>query len=271
MRTIAVIPARFRSQRLPGKPLAEIGGRPLVEHVYRRSAEARLVDRVLVATDDPRIQNAVRAFGGECVLTSADHPSGTDRVAEAVSSLDVDLVVNVQGDEPFVEARAIDQAIGACQSACQSEAGRVISTLAHPISTAEEFWDPNVVKVVIDRRGFALYFSRWPIPFVASPEMSPDEVRRRFEDAVVPAEGRCFKHLGLYVYPKPLLLELTRTEPTPLESLEKLEQLRALENGISMRVEITDSESVGIDTPADLERARKLFAKTGDTARRSLR
>lgn len=270
MRTIAVIPARFRSQRLPGKPLAEIGGRPLVEHVYRRSAEARLVDRVLVATDDSRIQDAVRAFGGECVLTSPHHPSGTDRVAEAVADIEADLVVNVQGDEPFVEARAIDQAIDACQATCQSEAGRVISTLAHPISTVEEFWDPNVVKVVFDLRGFALYFSRWPIPFVASPEMGPQDVRRRFEDAVVPPQGSCFKHLGLYVYPKPLLLELTRTEPTPLERLEKLEQLRALEKGISMRVEITDSDSVGIDTPADLERARKMFAKIGDAARGSL-
>lgn len=271
MRTIAVIPARFHSQRLPGKPLADLGGRPLVEHVYRRSAEARLVDRVLVATDDSRIQDAVTAFGGECVLTSPEHPTGTDRVAEAVADIEVDLVINVQGDEPFVEPQDIDQAVGACQS---HETGPVIATLASPITTAAEFWDPNAVKVVVDRRGFALYFSRSPIPFVATAQMSRDELRRRFDQGDDPVLGSCFKHVGLYVYPKRVLQTLTQTEPSPLERLEKLEQLRALENGIPIRVEITESAGIGIDTPADLERARKLFRKllsqAGDTARRSL-
>ncbi len=271
MRTIAVIPARFHSQRLPGKPLADLGGRPLVEHVYRRSAEARLVDRVLVATDDPRIQDAVTAFGGECVLTSPEHLTGTDRVAEAVADIEVDLVVNVQGDEPFVEPQDIDQAVGACQS---HETGPVIATLASPITTAAEFWDPNAVKVVVDRRGFALYFSRSPIPFVATAQMSRDELRRRFDQGDDLALGSCFKHVGLYVYPKRVLQKLTQTEPSPLERLEKLEQLRALENGIPIRVEITESAGIGIDTPADLERARKLFRKlfsqAGDTACRSL-
>jgi len=257
MRTIAVIPARFRSQRLPGKPLARIGDRSLIEHVYQRTAAARLVDRILVATDDLRIQDAVTAFGGECVLTSPDHQSGTDRVAEAVAGLEVDLVVNVQGDEPFLPARAIDQAIGACQKQA------VISTLASPISTAQEFWDPNVVKVVIDRRGFALYFSRWPIPFLATPQMSADEVRRRFEEAAAPPSGSCLKHLGLYVYPKPLLLELTGKGPSPLERLERLEQLRALESEMPIYVEKTNALSLAVDTPADLERARKLFAEIG--------
>ena len=264
MRTIAVIPARFHSQRLPGKPLADLGGRPLVEHVYRRSSEARLVDRVLVATDDSRIQDAVAAFGGECVLTSPDHPSGTDRIAEAVANLEVDLVVNVQGDEPFVEARDIDLAVGACQS---DKTGPVIATLATEIATAEELWDPNAVKVVVDRRGFALYFSRSPIPFVATAKMSRDELRRRFEQGVDPMLGSCFKHVGLYVYPKPILEELTRAEPSPLERLEKLEQLRALEHRIPIRVETTENAGIGIDTPDDLERARQMLRKSSSQAK----
>ena len=271
MRTIAVIPARFHSQRLPGKPLADLGGRPLVEHVYRRSSEARLVDRVLVATDDSRIRDAVIAFGGECVLTSPKHLSGTDRVAEAVTDIEVDWVVNVQGDEPFVEAQDIDRVVDACQS---GETGPMIATLASPIATAEEFWDPNAVKVVVDRRGFALYFSRSPIPFVATARMNRDELRRRFNQGDDVGLGSCLKHVGLYVYPKPVLQELTRAEPSPLERLEKLEQLRALENGIPIKVEITESAGIGIDTPADLERARTLFGKlasqAGDTVPRSL-
>ncbi len=271
MRTIAVIPARFHSERLPGKPLADLGGRPLVEHVYRRSSEARLIDRVLVATDDSRIRDAVTSFGGECVLTSPNHPSGTDRVAEAVADIEVDLVVNIQGDEPFLEAQDIDLVVGACQP---SETGPVIATLASPIATPEEFSDPNTVKVVVDRRGFALYFSRAPIPFVATTQMSGDTRRPRFDQGEDAGLGSCFKHVGLYVYPKPVLQELTRFEPSPLERIERLEQLRALENGIPIRVEITESVSVGIDTPADLKRARELLRKlcsqSGDTARRSL-
>lgn len=266
MRNIAVIPARFGSQRLPGKPLARIGDRTLIEHVYRRTAEARRVDRVLVATDDSRVQEAVTAFGGECVMTSPEHRSGTDRVAEAVADLDADAVVNVQGDEPFVEPKTIDQAIGALE---QHQAA--IATLACPISTAEEFWDPNVVKVVLDRRGFALYFSRWPIPFAAGPEMSAAEIRELSERATLPAAGSCLRHLGLYVYPKPLLLELTRSEPTPLESAERLEQLRALELGFPIYVELTQAAGMAVDTPADLERARQLFARTRTTTTRTAR
>ncbi|HEX9724685.1 MAG TPA: 3-deoxy-manno-octulosonate cytidylyltransferase [Vicinamibacteria bacterium] len=265
MRNIAVIPARFGSQRLPGKPLAKIGERTLVEHVYRRTAQARRVDRVLVATDDSRIHAAVTAFGGECVMTSPDHRSGTDRVAEAVAGLEVDIVVNVQGDEPFMEAQTIDQAIGACE-----EHQGTIATLAGPITTAEEFWDPNVVKVVMDRRGFALYFSRWPIPFMAGPEMSAAEIRRLSERAATPTAGSCLKHLGLYVYPKSLLLELARSEPTPLECQERLEQLRALECGLPIYVELTEAAGMAVDTPADLERARQLFARTRSATTRTV-
>lgn len=265
MRNIAVIPARFGSQRLPGKPLAKIGDRTLIEHVYRRAAKARLVDRVLVATDDPRIQEAVTAFGGECVMTSLHHRSGTDRVAEAVRELDVDLVANVQGDEPFLEARTIDQAMAACEKHRQA-----IATLASPISRVDEYWDPNVVKVVRNQRGFALYFSRWPIPFVASPQMSEGEIRRLCEQAAVPEAGSCLKHIGLYVYPKPVLLELSRSEPTALEGREHLEQLRALERGLPIYVELTDTTSIAVDTAADLERARQFLDSTNKATSNTL-
>jgi 3-deoxy-manno-octulosonate cytidylyltransferase (CMP-KDO synthetase) len=256
MRTLAVIPARYHSKRLPGKPLAEIGGRPMIEHVYLRVKQARLVDRVVVATDDSRILDKVLAFGGECFMTSPAHPSGTDRVAEAAEGLDFELIVNVQGDEPLLEPRAIDQAIAACHET--GESGRSIGSLRKVITSADELWDPNVVKVVTDRRGYALYFSRFPVPFVASQDMGLGELRKRLERRLPPADATCYKHIGLYVYPKSILLELSRLEPTPLERLEKLEQLRALEHGIPIRMALTDYETVAVDTPADLDRVRRM-------------
>jgi 3-deoxy-manno-octulosonate cytidylyltransferase (CMP-KDO synthetase) len=255
MRTIAVIPARYHSKRLPGKPLVEIGGRTMVEQVYRRACEARRVDRVLVATDDTRIKERVEDFGGECVLTSPEHPSGTDRIAEAAAHLDFELVVNVQGDEPLLEPRAIDQAVAAAQ-VC---GGKAIATLGKLITSPEELRNPNVVKVVIDHSGHALYFSRWPIPFVAHPSMSVQEMARFISDTHLPVEGIHYQHIGLYVYPKEILLELTGAPPTPLERLEKLEQLRALELGKPIRVEVTEYESISVDTPDDLEKVRNMF------------
>ncbi len=239
MRTIAVIPARFRSERLPGKVLADIAGRPMVEHVVRRAAAARRVEEVLVATDDRRVLDAVAAFGGNAILTSPDHPSGTDRVAEAVAGRDVELVVNVQGDEPFVDPRAIDEAV----EACLSEGARFLTTLRRRLESAEEIQNPNVVKVVTDRRGFALYFSRSPIPFVVRTDGN--------------APQGYFGHVGLYVYPKKVLMDLVAQEPTPLERAEKLEQLRALENGFRILVRETSYPSFAVDTAADLERARQ--------------
>jgi 3-deoxy-manno-octulosonate cytidylyltransferase (CMP-KDO synthetase) len=233
----------------------------MVEHVYRRASKARLVDRVLVATEDTRVRDRVRAFGGDCVMTSPRHPSGSDRIAEAVADLDVDLVVNVQGDEPLIEPRAIDQAV----AAAGESGGRAIASLRKLITSAAELWDPGVVKVTTDRRGRALYFSRWPIPFAASADMSRLDCARRFDEAQAPAEGAWYKHIGLYVYPKPILLELTRREPSELERLEKLEQLRALELGIPIRLEVTDCDAISVDTPEDLEWVRKLVSAGGPT------
>lgn len=237
----------------------------MVEHVYRRARAAGSVERVLVATDDTRIADAVGSFGGECVMTSPQHASGTDRVAEAVADMDVDLVVNVQGDEPFLAPEAIEQAIEACRAA----QARAISTLRAAVTTSRELWDPNVVKVVTDLRGFALYFSRRPIPYVASSAPPSEPVEESPEEglAELPAQGIWYKHIGLYVYPKALLLRLTALEPSPLERRERLEQLRALENGIAIRVADTEHASDSVDTPEDLARAReRFFTQTSTSA-----
>jgi 3-deoxy-manno-octulosonate cytidylyltransferase (CMP-KDO synthetase) len=262
MQTIAVIPARYRSQRLPGKPLADIGGIPMIEHVYRRAAAARHVDRILVATDDARIREVVRAFGGEACLSASDHESGTDRVAEAVAELAVELVVNVQADEPFLEPASIDAALLAAR-----EDHRAITTLKTRLRSREELWDPDVVKVVTDSRGYAIYFSRWPIPFEASPRRDRHALAREMEEAA-PSSLQRFKHVGLYVFPKPVLLEFAAARATPLERAEGLEQLRAIENGIPIRVVETHSDSLGVDTPGDLEQARALAARLAVSGRR---
>ena len=228
---IAIITARFDSTRLPGKPVAEIAGKTLIEHVYRRVAQARLINRILVATDDARIVEAVERFGGEVVMTRHDHSSGTDRLAEVAEKLPPSaLVVNVQGDEPLIEPVVIDQAVAAAR---QGDAE--IVTLMTRLDPAVRN-DPNRVKVVAHRRGFALYFSRSPIP----------------------SEGTCFLHVGLYVYRVDFLRKFTKLERTPLEIAERLEQLRALEHGYRIRVVEVESESWGIDTLADLEKFSEL-------------
>ena len=227
---IAIIPARFNSTRFPGKPLAEIDGKPLIEHVYRRVERARLVTRIIVATDDRRIANAVERFGGTPFMTRSDHQSGTDRLAEVAQELTPDvLVVNVQGDEPMIDPDDIDRAITAA-----SVRDAEIVTLMTKMSDSEDD-DPNRVKVVTDRNGIALYFSRSKIPF----------------------GGTCFLHIGLYVYRAGFLKKFTQLERTPLEIAERLEQLRALEHGYRIRVVEVENESWGIDTPEDLKRFRE--------------
>jgi 3-deoxy-manno-octulosonate cytidylyltransferase (CMP-KDO synthetase) len=248
MRTIAVIPARFESKRLPGKPLADIHGKTLIEHVYRRAAQATRVTRVVVATDDERILDAVAGFGGEAVMTSVEHPSGSDRIAEAVADIDVDLVVNVQGDEPLIAPQAIDEAVRLAE-----ETPGAIVTLKNAILDRQTLLDHNAVKVVTDIHGFALYFSRSPIP--ALPAGRGD----RDGDGELP-KNLYYKHIGLYVYPKDVLMALTRIAPSPLELAERLEQLRALENGIRIRLEETDHASRGVDTQEDLDAVRALVA-----------
>jgi len=229
----------------------------MVEHVYRRTEQAELVDQVIVATDDTRIHDAVTAFGGRSVMTSRDHPSGTDRVAEIARDADADIIVNVQGDEPLIDPNAIDLAV----AACQNSGGSAIASLRRVVSSAKELWDPNTVKVVCDREGHALYFSRWPIPFNAMSNMNIATLQEQIRGEVLPSHGIFYVHIGLYVYPKNLLMELSRAEPTPLECLERLEQLRALENGIPIHMALTGYEAISVDTPEDLEQVRTIFEK----------
>lgn len=242
MKTVAIIPARFASSRFPGKPLIQIHGKPMIQWVWERVRQCSELDQVWVASDHERILDTVRDFGGRAIATRRDHPSGTDRLAEAAASIglaDRDVVVNVQGDEPQVQEEMITLLV----QTLTSEDHAPMATLAVASQSAEDLRDPNVVKVVTDRDGNALYFSRAAIPH----RRDPSEVTEPF-----------LKHLGYYAYRKSFLNVFTRLTPGPLEKIEKLEQLRALEHGYPIRVGLSPFETVGIDTPEDLERLLKL-------------
>ena len=250
---VAIIPARFGSTRLPGKPLADIHGKTMIERVYERARAASLPDRVLVATDDERIAAAVRRFGGEVVLTSSAHATGTDRLAEAVRATDADIVVNVQGDEPMLDPAGID----AVAVPLVEEPELPMSTLSLPLTELDEMLSPSVVKVVTDAAGDALYFSRSPIPHVRTPGGDLPEAAR----AAV-AKGLARKHVGLYAYRRAALLRFAALPPSPLEQAEGLEQLRALHHGMRIRVIAVDGPGgVAVDTAEDLERVRALLAR----------
>jgi 3-deoxy-manno-octulosonate cytidylyltransferase (CMP-KDO synthetase) len=230
---VAVIPARWASVRFPGKALVEVAGKPLIQHVWERAQLLTAVDRVVVATDDERIARAVTAFGGTAAMTSHAHPSGTDRVAEVMRGVDAELVVNLQGDEPIFDATAVDELVRVMADDPTIQMG----TLAHPIRDTDEREDLNVVKVVLDQAGYALYFSRAPIPF------------RRQAGFVA-----TLRHPGIYVFRAAFLQRFASLAPTPLEKTETLEQLRALEHGVRIRVVIAAHGSLGVDTPADVKR-----------------
>ena len=237
-RILGVIPARFASTRFPGKALASISGKPMVRHVWERASQSRLLDRLLVATDDERIAAAARDFGAETALTSLAHTSGTDRVAEAAATTDAEIIVNIQGDEPLIDPAAIDLAISTLldDPACR------MATLKRRIERAEDVANPNVVKVVTTFDGWALYFSRSPIPSNRG------------------GSARWWKHIGLYVYRRDLLLAYSGLRRGELEQAEQLEQLRALENGIGIRVAETEYDTIGVDTPEDLDAVLKLWS-----------
>lgn len=239
--TVAIIPARFHSTRLPGKPMALLGGRPMICHVAERTRRARGLSRVLVATDDARVQAAVRDAGGEVVMTRADHPSGTDRLAEVVRGLAADVVVNVQGDLPLLDPVMVERLV----ARMTADPTLAMATLAAPVRDEAEWRSPHVVKVVMSADGRALYFSRSPIPF------DRDGIRRGDEPLG-------WRHIGMYAYRRDVLLRLAALPPSPLERREQLEQLRALEHGITIGVvEWTATEPViEVDTPDDLARAQ---------------
>jgi 3-deoxy-manno-octulosonate cytidylyltransferase (CMP-KDO synthetase) len=242
---IAVIPARYASQRLPGKPLTELNGRTMIQRVYEQVRQARLVHSVIVATDDERIAESVAGLGGHVVMTDPELPSGSDRVAAAVAGVEAEIVVNVQGDEPLIPPAMIDETIQGLLEIPEAE----VATPARLITEVREIDDPNCVKVVTDRRGRALYFSRSPIPYLRD-----REDRRGWPQAFM-----FFRHFGLYAYRRPVLEQFVRWEKTPLESAEQLEQLRLLENGVWIQIIRTTYESIAVDTAADAERVRKLL------------
>ncbi|MSR65253.1 MAG: 3-deoxy-manno-octulosonate cytidylyltransferase [Verrucomicrobiae bacterium] len=240
MKAIGIIPARYASTRFPGKCLFEIAGKPLVQWVVERATKARSLAEVIVATDDERIAKAVK--GARVVMTSPNHPSGTDRLAEVAAKIECDIVVNIQGDEPLIGIEMIDQMVEAF-SVQRSAFSVQMVTWAQKISKREDVENPNIVKVVFDKNGDALYFSRWPLPFV----------RNKNERA------NHYRHFGIYAYRRDFLLQYVKMPQTPLEKAEKLEQLRALENGHKIRVLLTDHESIGVDTPEDVAKVEKLL------------
>ncbi|HVP12746.1 MAG TPA: 3-deoxy-manno-octulosonate cytidylyltransferase [Phycisphaerae bacterium] len=235
MNAIAIIPARYASTRFPGKPLLRDTGKYLIQHVCEQVGRARSIAEVIVATDDERIAEAVQSFGGRIAMTRADHPSGTDRVAEVARGLDAEIIVNVQGDEPEIEPGNIDKLVGLLVD----DPTVRIGTLACPFPPGADPTDPNAVKVVLDARGRALYFSRSLIPYPRDTAGRPT------------TPGQWLLHLGIYAYRRPFLLDLAKLPPTPLEQREKLEQLRVLENGYTMAVGTVDKAAIGIDTPED--------------------
>jgi 3-deoxy-manno-octulosonate cytidylyltransferase (CMP-KDO synthetase) len=241
MDVVAIIPARYAATRLPGKVLADIAGKPMIQHVYERTSAADDIGRVIVATDDQRVFDAVREFGGEAMMTRTDHRTGTDRLAEVARGLQADLIVNVQGDEPLIAAASIEIAV----EPLRRDRELVMSTLRERIHHKNEIADPNVVKVVVDRQDFALYFSRLAIPF-----------RRSAESPMT-----WWRHLGLYVYRREFLLAYAKMPATPLEQAECLEQLRALEHGYRIKVPETPHPAIGVDTPEDLARVRELLGE----------
>jgi 3-deoxy-manno-octulosonate cytidylyltransferase (CMP-KDO synthetase) len=252
LKIVAIIPARYASTRLPGKPLSDIHGKPMIQHVYERVVRARSLNRVLVATDDERIARAVHAFGGEAVLTAASHRSGTDRLAEALGRIDADIVVNPQGDEPLIDPNSIDVAVGPLLR----DATLPIATLSASIRDVEEMLSPDIVKVVVDASDNALYFSRSPLPYMRESEAHDT----RAAAAMAVSRGLARKHIGLYVYRRESLLRFASLPPSPNEEAERLEQLRALHHGMRIRVVPLVAESgIAVDTPEDLERIRTLL------------
>ena len=253
---VAVIPARYSSTRLPGKPLLSIAGKPLIVWVAERARAAKNISRTIVATDDPRIVDAVNAVGIDAVITRADHPSGTDRIAEVAHNLHVDIIVNVQGDEPLIDPATIDRAV----EALVNDPNAQMSTTSEPISEASEVFNRSVVKVEVDAHGYATNFSRNPIPWPNQAVAKHGSIEAAL--GADPALLFSFrKHTGLYAYRREFLLEFASWPPSESEKAESLEQLRALDRGVKIRVVEAASQSIGVDTIEDLERVRALVSE----------
>jgi len=242
LKIIGIIPSRYASQRLPAKSLADICGKPMVQRVYERAKQSRLLTDVIIATDDERIASAVKKFGGKSVMTPSTIQSGSDRVAAVARGLDADIIVNVQGDEPLIEPAMIDQTV----QLLIDDAAAVVGTAVKKITSLDELLTPNIVKVVMDKNNYALYFTRSLVPFVRDSAEVTDWLKRAL----------FYKHFGIYVYRGSFLQQYASLTPTPLEQAEKLEQLRILENGFRIKVAVTEFDSIPVDTQEDLERVR---------------
>lgn len=245
-KVVIIIPARYGSKRLPGKPLLKLGTKTIIQHVYENASASKFADRVIVATDDRRIEQEVRRFGGECRMTPAGIRSGSDRIAYAARDVHGDIIMNLQGDEPFLKPAVFDRGL----KRAIADRDIPVVTLAAKIRTPGELDNPNIVKVVFDADGYALYFSRFPVPFV-----------RDDAGKLVKSINGHYRHIGIYIFRRGTLLEFVRMKQSRLERMEKLEQLRLLENGYRIAVAVTGNPPAGIDTPEDLARARALFSK----------
>jgi 3-deoxy-manno-octulosonate cytidylyltransferase (CMP-KDO synthetase) len=245
---IGIIPARFASSRLFGKILADIGGKPMIQHTYENSKKSNLLNEIIIAVDDTKVANIAQSFGARVVMTPKDLQSGSDRAAEVLKSLpDAEIIVNIQADEPFIKSTMIDQAI----EPLLFDKSVNISTLAKRIESVEELRSPSVVKVVFDYNNFAMYFSRSPIPFVRDAKTNSQKIQL----------AEIYKHIGLYVFRRDHLLKFTKLQQTDLEKTERLEQLRMLENGFRIKIVTTEFDTLSVDTPEDLDRARKYYQK----------
>ncbi len=245
---VGIIPARFASSRLMGKPLADIGGKPMIQHTYESSITSRLLSEVIIATDDERVAEVSRNFGARVFITPKNIATGSDRIAYVARQLpDSEIIVNIQGDEPFIQGIMIDQAV----EPLLFDLSVNVSTLAKKIDSVDELKSPDVTKVVFDYNNFALYFSRSPIPYVRDAKTMFDHITK----------AEIYKHIGLYVYRRDYLLKFTSLAPTDLEQIEKLEQLRMLENGFKIKVVVTNYENLAVDTPDDLKRARLYYSR----------
>jgi 3-deoxy-manno-octulosonate cytidylyltransferase (CMP-KDO synthetase) len=244
MQAIGVIPARYGATRFEGKLLKDLCGKPVIQHVYERAKKAKLLDDLIIAADDDRIVKAAESFGGKVVFTSKSHSTGTDRLTEVVNQIDVKIVVNIQGDEPLIQPLLIDDLVRTMQDNPEA----VMATVVKKSQSLEEFRSPDVVKAVIDQNRYALYFSRQPIPTF----LKPDAEKAYF-----------YKHIGIYAYNKDFLFTFKKLPKSYLEKNERLEQLRALESGYKIKVIETKYETVGVDTPEDLELARQILEKEG--------
>ena len=254
MKIVAVIPARWQSTRLKGKVLVKIKGKPMVQHVWERLKKAQEIDNIVIAVDKEKVKKAVESFGAKCILTSSEHPSGTDRIAEIAQTVEADVFVNVQADEPLIDPAMVDE----LAQVFKYEHNINMATLITRIHKKQDIFNPNVIKVVVDRKGFALYFSRSPIPYVRD---DGTETISCDMGQTSDISASYFKHIGLYAYTKDFLFKYTGFPKSMLENEEKLEQLRVLEHGYKIKTVETRHETISVDTQEDLDRVREMFEK----------